>query len=203
MEKKAKKTLVFSALAFMGLAMPSLAQEVYRSDQGHTEVFFGWSHAGVSRQYGEFTRSQATLTLFEDDIEVSTLEATIDATSVFAGFGPMDDMLKSSYLLNVQAHPEIRFVSTSVERTGEETALVSGELTIRGVTRPTTLEVTLTHQGPHPLARNFPDLYSGEWLAFEAKGEVKSWLFDVGPNPTVGLSGPIQIEIRTEMQRRG
>jgi polyisoprenoid-binding protein YceI len=96
---------------------------------------------------------------------------TIDATSLSTGFGPLDDHVKNADFLEVEAHPTIRFTSSSVTRTGDTTADVAGDLVVRGVAVPTTLKVDLTHQGAHPLAQ-FIDYYQGDWLAFRATGEI-------------------------------
>ena len=153
-------------------------------------------------QYGEFTRFQGILTLYPDQREQSHVEATIDTTSVSAGFEPMDNMLKSRSLLDVEKYPEITFKSTKVEVTGKDTANVTGDLTIHGVTRSIVLDTRLTHRGSHPLYRYLPDLYSGSWLAFEARGKIHHPSFDVGSNSTIGSTGAVTIEIRTEMQRQ-
>ena len=177
------------------------AQQVFKTDQGHTEVFFGWSHAGVSMQYGEFTKAEAVLTLLPDRLEGSSVVAKIDATSVTAGFEPMDNMLKSRSLLDVEKFPEITFKSTAIELTGKDTAKVTGDLTIHGVTRSVILDTKLTFRGSHPLTRYF-EYYKGEWLAFHATGKINHTSFNVGSSSTIGSKGTIFIEIRTEMQRK-
>ena len=134
-------------------AVPALAAETYYTDQGHTEVRFGWSHAGVSMQTGEFTTASGKLDLDPDNVEQSSISVTIDAASVSTGFEALDTHLKSADFLEVETYPEITFVSTSIERTGDTTANVTGDLTIHGVTQPVTLETTLTHRGDHPVPR--------------------------------------------------
>lgn len=189
----------FLALPLM-VALPSagaFAAETYYADQGHTEVRFGWNHAGVSLQNGEFTTTKATLVLDPDNVEQSTLNVTIDATSVSSGFVPLDDHLKSKDFLEVETYPEITFVSTSVTRTGDTTADVVGDLTIHGVTKPVTLKTTLTHRGEHPLG-SVIDYYKGQWVAFSATTEIDHQAFNVGSFST----GPISIEIVTEMKDR-
>ena len=84
--------------ASVALASP-LAAQVFKTDQGHTEVRFGWSHAGVSMQHGEFTKVDGTLDLNVDDVAASTLNVVIDAASVSSGFGPLDDHLKTADFL--------------------------------------------------------------------------------------------------------
>ena len=186
-------TLILAATL---LSAPAMAAETYMTDQGHTEVLFGWSHAGVSMQHGEFTVANGTLTLDPDNVENSKLEVTIDAASVSSGFEALDKHLKSADFLEVETYPEITFKSTSVKQTGDKTADVTGDLTIHGVTKPATLAVTLTHRGPHPLGQ-FIDYYKGNWAAFSATTVIEDHqAFGVGGFST----GPISIEINTELK---
>lgn len=187
------KTLLISA-ALALLTTPVSAQE-FKTDQGHTEVRFGWSHAGISRQHAEFTVAEGLLDLNLEKIEASTLNVTIDASSLSSGFGPLDDHLKAADFLDVAQFPEINFVSTAITRTGETTADVTGDLTIHGVTRSVVMQTTLTHQGPHPLG-SVIDYYKGEWLAFSANLEIDHTAFGVGSFNT----GPIAISIDTELK---
>ena len=178
-------------------AAPAFAAETYFTDQGHTEVRFGWNHAGVSLQSGEFTKANGKLVLDPDNPEKSTISVTIDAASVSTGFVPLDDHLKSADFLEVKTYPEITFVSTSVKKTGDKTADVTGDLTIHGVTKPVTLKTTLTHRGDHPVAAAI-DYYKGKWVAFTATTEIDHQAFKVGGFST----GPISITIVTEMKDR-
>ncbi len=179
------------------LATSALAAETYYTDQGHTEVRFGWNHAGVSMQTGEFTTASGKLDLDPDNVEQSSISVTIDAASVSTGFEALDTHLKSADFLEVETYPEITFESTSIERTGDMTANVTGDLTIHGVTQPVTLETTLTHRGEHPVAAVL-DYYKGQWVAFSATTEIDHQAFDVGGFST----GPISISIVSEMKDR-
>lgn len=193
-------TLPKAAALSLMIALPTAwaqAAETYYTDQGHTEVRFAWSHAGVSIQTGEFTTASGKLTLDPDNVEKSSITVTIDAASVSTGFGPLDDHLKSKDFLEVETYPEITFVSTSVKKTGDKTADVSGDLTIHGVTKPVTLKTTLTHRGEHPLG-GVIDYYKGQWVAFSATTEIDHQAFNVGGFST----GPISITISTELKDR-
>ena len=185
------------SIALTAVALPALAAETYYTDQGHTEVRFGWSHAGVSNQAAEFTVANGTLILDPDNIEQSSISVTIDTNSLSSGYGPLDDHLKSADFLEVETYPEITFESTSVTRTGDITADVTGDLTIHGVTHPVTLATTLTHHGEHPLGAAI-DYYKGQWVAFTATTEIDHQAFDVGGFST----GPISISIVTELKDR-
>ena len=189
-----KLPAVLSFVVAATLASP-LAAQVYKTDQGHTEVRFGWSHAGVSMQHGEFTKVDGTLDLNVDDVAASTLNVVIDAASVSSGFGPLDDHLKTADFLEVETYPEITFVSTAIEQTGDKTANITGDLTIHGTTKPVTLEATLTHMGEHPLG-SVIDYYKGDWVAFSASTVIAHMEFGVGQFST----GPISINIDTELK---
>lgn len=186
------------AAAVLTAAVAPVQAQTYKTDQGHTEVRFNWSHAGVSTQHGEFTKVEGVLDLNADDVEASTLNVTIDAASLASGFGPLDDHLKSADFLEVETYPEITFASTGIKRTGDTTADVTGDLTIHGVTQPVVLKATLTHQGEHPLGSAI-EYYQGDWVAFSATGEIDHTAFGVGPFST----GPITIFIDTEMKADG
>ena len=190
------KSLI-AAAALTVTVTPAFAQ-TYKTDQGHTEVRFGWSHAGVSNQHGEFTKVDGVLDLNADDVEASALNVTIDTNSLSSGFGPLDDHLKSAEFFEVETSPEITFVSTEIKRTGDTTADVTGDLTIHGVTKPVTLQAKLTHQGEHPLGSAI-EYYQGDWVAFSATTEIDHTEFGVGPFST----GPITIMIDTEMKAGG
>ena len=172
------------------------AATTYVTDQGHTEVLFGWSHAGVSQQHAEFTRAVGTLEL-ADDIEKSSVSVVIDADSLSSGFEALDKHLKSADFLEVATYPEITFKSTSVKQTGDKTFDVTGDLTLHGVTQPVTLKATMTHRGAHPVAK-FIDYYKGDWIAFHATTEIDHMAFKVGSFST----GPIAIEINTELKAK-
>ncbi len=182
------------ALSTVLLAGSALADATFKTDQGHTEVFFSWSHAGVSIQTGEFEVAEGTLEL-ADDLEKSSIEVAIDANSLSSGFGPLDEHLKSADFLEVETYPEITFKSTSVKKTGDTSMDVVGDLTIHGVTNEVTLNAEMTHKGPHPLGKAI-EYYQGEWVAFSATTEIDHQSFDVGGFST----GPITITINTEMK---
>lgn len=177
------------------LAVPAFAEtQTYKTDAGHTEVRFGWNHAGVSTQHGEFDSAEGTLSIDTADLASTTLDVTIDAASVSTGFGPLDEHVKGTDFLTVEQHPSIRFVSTSVTQTGDTTADVAGEVTLRGVTVPAVMQVELIHQGAHPVAQ-FLDYYKGEWLGFHATAQI-----DTAPFGFALPVGVLSFEISTEMR---
>lgn len=174
----------------------AVADQVYATDQGHTEVFFGWNHSGVSMQHGEFTVATGTLNL-ADDIEKSSVDVTIDTSSLSSGFEALDKKLKSKSYLAVETYPEITFKSTSIKKTGEKTFDVTGDLTMHGVTKSVVLNAEMTHKGAHPVGK-WIDYYKGSWIAFKATTKIDHMAFKVGAFST----GSISIEINTEMKAK-
>ncbi len=194
------RKLAYGALSSFVFALsfattPAQAADTYVIDQGHTEVFFGWSHAGVSRQHGEFTSLTGKMMLDPDQPDQSSIEVTIDAASLSSGYEPLDKELKGPAWLGVDKFPEIHFKSTSVELIGEDTAKVTGDLTLHGVTKPVTLDIKLTHRGAHPVGQYF-DYYKGPWVAFHATTSIDHQAFGIGAYST----GRISIEINTELK---
>ena len=188
------RNIIASAL-MATLALPAFAEtQTFKTDAGHTEVRFGWDHAGVTTQHGEFDSAEGILSIDTKDLSSAKLDVTINAASVSTGFEPLDKHVKSADFLQADEHPSIRFVSTSVKPTSDTTADVEGEITLRGVTVPATLKVELTHQGDHPLAK-FVDYYKGEWLGFHAKAEI-----DTAPFGFALPVGVLSFDVATEMK---
>ena len=172
----------------------------YRLDPAHTEVRFYWDHAGVSEQSAEWGRVDGTVTFDAEQVEATAVSITIDPASVNSGVGAIDRFLMGSDMFDVKRFPTITFVSTGAEQIGENAARVRGTLTVKGRAEPITLEVHLTHQGPHPLAVFLSDM-RGDWLGIRATGIMHRSLFDLGYGfPLVGDA--VRLEISAELQAR-
>ena len=151
--------LSFAIVSFVTFPSSAFADQIYKTHQGHTEVLFGWSHANVSRQHAEFKVAEGILNL-ADDIEKSSIDVTIQTDSLSTGYDLLDDSLKSKKYLAVDTYPEIKFVSTSVKKTGDKTFEVTGDLTLHGVTKSVVLDAEMTHRGSHPVAK-WIEFYKG------------------------------------------
>ncbi len=194
----AKPVLASAITAVLFTSLPTVvsADTIYETDQGHTEVMFGWSHAGVTTQNGEFTKVSGTLNL-ADDIEDSSINVEIDTKSIASGFEALDTHLKSADFFDVEKYPTMTFVSTSVESMGESMMNITGDLTIHGVTQAVTLETEMTHMGEHPLGKSI-DYYKGEWIGIRATTVIDHQSFGVGGFST----GPINITINSELKAK-
>ncbi|MDH3327269.1 MAG: YceI family protein [Gammaproteobacteria bacterium] len=120
----------------------------YKIDPTHTYPNFTVNHLGFSKMHGQFGKTKGSL---EMDLAAGTgsVNITIDAASIYTGFKKRDDHLRSPDFFNVVEFPDITFKSTSAKLNGKS-GTVKGDLTIMGVTKNVTLDVTGIHCGKHP-----------------------------------------------------
>lgn len=128
--------------AFALVALPAMADvDHYAIDSDHTFASFEYSHWGLSRQQGRFNHTSGYIELDRAagsgkvDIEIAT-------DSVDAGSSLFDDTLRSSIFFDATTYPKISFVSTALHFNGDSLTQVEGTLTIKGITKPVTLEIT-------------------------------------------------------------
>lgn len=183
---------IAAALVF-GIAAPASA-ETYVFDKNHTEIRFSWSHFGMSRMSGRFLAYEGALEIDRTAPEKSTLSVKLDTPGLWTHVDKFNEHLKSADFFNVTAFPEATFKSTKVEKTGEKTAKITGDLTIKGKTKPVTLDATLNFDGTHPISKK-------QTLGFSAKTTVKRTDFDLGKYAPA-VSDDVAIEIETEMNAK-
>ena len=113
----------------------------WQLDPYHTQVEFSAKHLGMMTVRGHFAEVSASANIDADHPENSSVGITIQAASIKTHHEVRDNDLRSGNFLDVEHHPTITFESTGVEPAGEDTYLLHGDLTIKGTTRPVTLEV--------------------------------------------------------------
>jgi polyisoprenoid-binding protein YceI len=131
--------------AWILAATPALAlASNWNIDPAHTQTSFAVRHLVISTVKGEFGKTAGTIRIDDADIGRSSVEATIDATTISTRNADRDAHLRSPDFFDVANHPTATFRSTRVEKTGKDGLKVTGDLTLRGVTRPVVLDVTLS-----------------------------------------------------------
>src|SRR5215208_5152053 len=135
------KRLVALALA---LAAPvvAFAQQTWTIEPNHTHSAFTIRHLVISNVRGEFGKTTGTVKVDEKDLTKSVVEATIETGTIDTRVPDRDKHLKSPDFFDVEKHPVITFKSTKVEKAGEGKLKVTGDLTIKGTTKPVVLDVT-------------------------------------------------------------
>ncbi len=179
------------ASAMSATAIPAQAGDPYMLDASHTTVMFGVSHLGFSKQFGRFNKVEGAFTLDEAAPDKSSVVVTIDAASIDSNDAKRDEHLRGKDFFEVETYPALTYKSTAVKKTGENTAAVTGDLTMHGVTRPVTLEVTLAKAGPHPVDNT--KIMAG----FSARGTLKRSDFGMSYGVPV-LGDEIELIIETE-----
>ena len=137
------KVAMLAGLA-TALALPASAgTTTYQIDPRHSSAGFGVTHLMISTVRGEFHGVTGTVVVDDTDISKSSVNVTIDATTVDTREPDRDKHLKSEAFFDVAKYPTITFQSTKVERNNDGSLKVTGDLTIRGVTKAAVLTTTL------------------------------------------------------------
>lgn len=121
-------------------ANPADAADRYTIDPDHTVAIFEYSHWGLSHQQGRFDRSTGFIEL-DEQAGTGTIAIDIDATSLHAGSSVFNDTLRSDTFFDVAQHPRITFKSSALTFLEGKLQKAEGELTIKGITKPVTLDV--------------------------------------------------------------
>ena len=188
-----KRTLIaMSAAALFALASTAAfaAPLTYKIDANHTDVVASWSHFGFSNPIAHFGKVDGSITYDAAKVEASKVEVTIPLSGLNSHVGDFDDHLRSVDFFDAEKFPNITFKSTSVKAAGEGKLTVVGDLTIKDITKPVTLDVTINKIGMQPMAKR-------EAAGFQATTTIKRSDFGVGlyaPN----VSDNVTLTITTE-----
>lgn len=138
--------------AFMAASTGASAAPVaYTLDSNHTYVLFSWSHLGFSHPTGQFGKTQGTLIYDAADPAKSSVRVTIPVASIDTHVPALDKDLLGTGFLDAAKYPGIDFASTKVTPAGRDRFKIDGNLTLHGVTRLVTLDVTLNKAGLYPM----------------------------------------------------
>ena len=175
-------------------ALTQLPAGDYVMDKTHGYVTFSYSHLGFSNPILSFNDIDATVDLVPSDLDASSLSVTIDPASIDSAVPKFDEHLVGSDYFDVETHDEITFTSTDITIEDDASGTLTGDLTIKGITKPVTLDVTLNKAGLHPL--------NGKpTFGISATGTVDRTAFDLGAYaPAVGAEVSLRIEAEFSKQ---
>lgn len=134
------KRLASLTLLALLVAVPALAQ-TWQIDTAHSRAQFTVRHLGIANIRGDFGRVTGTITFDGKDVTTAKVEATIDVNSLTTRVQPRDEHLKTADFFDVANHPTMTFVSTAIAPAGEGAYKMTGNLTLRGVTRQVTFDL--------------------------------------------------------------
>jgi len=164
-------------------------------DPLHTQVEFSAKHFGMMTVRGNFSDVTATGDIYPDQPERSKVDVTIRTASIRTHNEQRDNDLRSSYFLEAEKYPTITFKSTKIEKKGEDRGTMTGDLTIKGTTKPVTLKVVKYGE--------FSDPQMGHRIGYAAETTINrkdfGMNFDAMANGKFVVSHDIQINIEGEL----
>lgn len=171
----------------------AIASGEYELDENHAYIEFSYSHLGLSNPKLRFNEFDAVLNLNGEDMTISSVSINIDAASIDSAIAQFNDELKGEDFFDVANHPTITFASTSYEETSPATGTLSGELTIKGITRPVTLDVRINAANENVMSRK-------HMIGFSAAGVLNRSDFGLDAGlPMVG--DEVSLRIQTEFEK--
>lgn len=164
-------------------------------DPTHSELSFKIKHLMISNVTGYFSDFSVDATTKDDDFSTAKIKAVIKIGSIQTKNAQRDEHLRTSDFFEAEKYPEAIFESSSIEKVDDENYRVHGNLTLKGVTKPTTLNVEYGHVAKDP--------WGGERAGFVISGKIKRTDFGVSVNTvleTGGLALGDEVKINSELQ---
>ncbi|HEX6276367.1 MAG TPA: YceI family protein [Polyangiaceae bacterium] len=164
-------------------------------DSTHSGVHFSVRHLVVAKVRGRFAAFSGNVKLDENDLTRSHVEVEIDAASIDTGVADRDKHLRSADFFDVERFPKLRFTSTTIESAGKNRYRVHGDLTIRDVTRPVTLDVEYGGAAKDP--------WGNERAAFAASTSVERSDYGLKWNQALEAGGVLvgeRVDIELEVE---
>src|SRR6185437_14789785 len=171
------------------------AQGVWQADPFHTQVEFAAKHLGMMTVRGHFAEVQVTGTINPDQPEASAIEVTIQTSSIRTNNAQRDNDLRSSNFLGADEYPTMTFKSARIEHVGGDHYALTGDLTIKGVTKLVTLNMNRLGE--------FNDPMMGHRIGYSGETKINRKDFGMNFNPVLDgkfvVSDEIQISLEGEL----
>ena len=184
------KTLSLGLAVAIASSVTLAAPVDYKIDPTHTATVFSWNHFGLSTPSANFTDIQGTIKVDNAKPANSSVEVTIPLSSVNTNVPALDKEFQEEAWFNAAKYPNITFKSTKVETKDKKHFKITGDLTVKGVTKPVVLDAVLNKQGEHPMAK-VPA------IGFNATTSFNRSAFGIG-NYVPNVGDKITVNITTE-----
>ncbi len=190
-----KRTLFAAGLALAAATATSAvaAPEKYVLDASHSQILFSYNHLGYSTTWGMFSGFEGEIMFDQEDPAASSVNVSMPVKSMFTGWEKRDAHFMSGDFFDAADDEMVSFTSTGIEVTGDTTALITGDLTLNGVTKSVVLDAVLNAASEHPMAKK-------PWAGFNATTTLKRTDYDVG-NFAPFVSDEVQVQISVEAMK--
>jgi len=183
------KSVVLAAAMALTAGAAFAAPEKYTLDASHSQVVFSYNHFGFSTTYNMFAGFEGEIMFDQEDPANSSVNVAMPVMSLFTGWEARFEDFMSDNFFGANEDDMITFSSTGIEVTGEDTAVITGDLTINGITRSVALDANLNQVAPHPMLGK-------TWAGFDATTMIRRSDFGLGKYaPAVGDELNVMISI--------
>jgi polyisoprenoid-binding protein YceI len=188
------KSLILAA----ALAVPAsfaAAADKYVLDSSHSQVVFSYDHLGFSTTFGMFSGFEGEIMFDQDNPAGSSVNVSMPVKSMFTGWEKREAHFMSPDFFDAADGDMVTFTSTAIEVTGDNTAKITGDLTMNDTTKSVVLDATLNKTGAHPMAGK-------DWAGFDATTTLLRSDFGLGkfaPN----VSDEVEVTISIEAMKAG
>lgn len=184
-----KKILLAAALIGTAATSAFAAPEKYTLDSSHSQILFSYNHLGYSTTWGMFSGFEGEIMFDQEDPANSSVSVSMPVKSMFTGWEARFNHFMSDDFFGAADDEMVSFTSTGIEVTGEDTAKITGNLTLNGVTKSVVLDAKLNKAGEHPMAKK-------PWAGFDATTTLVRSEYELGQfAPFVGDEVEVKISV--------
>lgn len=188
------KTLSFGLAVALASSVTLAAPVDYKIDPTHTATVFSWNHFGFSTPSANFSDIQGVIKVDNAKPANSSVNVTIPLSSVNTNVPALDKEFQEEAWFNAAKYPNITFKSTKVETKDKKHFKITGDLTVKGVTKPVVLDAVLNKQGEHPMAK-VPAIGFNATTSFNrSEFGLGSYVPNVGDKITVNITTEAKVD---------
>ena len=187
------KSLLFASALAVTAGAVHATPEKYMLDASHSQIVFSYDHLGYSTNWGMFSGFDGEIMFNQDDPAASSVTVSFPVMSMFTGWEARFNHFMDADFFDATEDEMVTFTSTSIEVTGENTAKITGDLTLNDITKSVVLDAVLNKVGDHPMAKK-------PWAGFSATTTLVRSDFGVG-NFAPFVSDEVQVQISIEASK--
>lgn len=188
------KAMMFAAALALG-ATSAIAADKYVLDASHSQVIFDYNHLGFSTTYGMFSGFEGEIMFDAENPAASSVTVSMPVMSMFTGWEAREGHFMSDDFFGASEGDLVTFTSTSIELTGDDTAMITGDLSMNDVTKSVVLNAKLNKTGDHPQAGK-------PWAGFDATTTLLRSDFGLGAFAPF-VSDAVNVKISLEAMKAG